>query len=168
MKSVWKWFAVAACGLGVLFVASRLHPAAVAEDGREYGESRGDDPLRKLDRIVERLGRIVERMGDGPRHDGPPHDGPPPRRHRPDHDDYGSRGERPGWGGPQDRPRHDMPPEMREMLEQRMREGRERMEEARREGRERMEKAREKFRELEDRVKQLESEVTQLKAARQG
>ena len=175
MKSVWKWLAVAACGVGLLFAVDRFQLVSAAEDGPEYGQAAGaGDALRKLDQIVEKLDRIADRMGRGPRHDGPPHDGPPPRRPRP-HDAYegqayddGPRWDRPRWGGPPERPRGEMPPEFREMMEQRMREGRERMEEARREGRERMEKAKEKFRELEERVKSLEAEVAQLKAARQG
>ena len=175
MKSVWKWLAVAACGVGLLFAVNRFELVSAAEDGPEYGQAAGGgDALRKLDQIVEKLDRIVGRMGRGPRHDGPPHDGPPPRRPRP-HDAYedhayedGPRGDRPRWGGPPDRPRHEMQPEVREMMEQRMREGRARMEEARREGRERMEKAKEKFRELEERVKSLEAEVAQLKAAKPG
>jgi hypothetical protein len=175
MKTAWKWLAVAACGLGLLFAVNRFALVSAAEEGPEYGQAAdGGDAMRKLDRIVEKLDRIVERMGRAPRHDGPPHDGPPPRRPHP-HDGYEGYGSEDGpgwdrqrWGGPPERPRHEMPPEVREMMEQRMREGRARMEEARREGRERMEKAKEKFRELEERVKSLEAEVAQLKAARQG
>jgi len=51
-------------------------------------------------------------------------------------------------------PRQGLPPEMREMVEQRMRESRRRMEQAR-----------EKFKELEERVKKLEAEVERLKTA---
>lgn len=170
MKSIWKWLAVAACGLGLLFMANRLQPVTAAEDGPSYERSNDGDAMRKLDRIVEKLDRIVDRMGHGgPRHDGPPHDGYPhrPPHDRPHHDHPyhdGPRGDRSRWGGPSDRPRPDMPPEVREMMEQRMREGRERMEQVR----ERMEKAREKFRELEERVKSLEAEVERLKASREG
>jgi hypothetical protein len=162
MKSVWKWLAVAACGTGIVFASNRLQMVSAAGDGPSYEQpDDGGDAMQKLDRIVDKLGRIVDRMGPG----GPPQGGPPhdrPHREHPRHD--GPRGDRQGWGGPPDRPRPDMPPEVREMMEQRMREGRERMEHVR----ERMEQAREKFRELEDRVKSLESEVERLKATRAG
>lgn len=164
MTSLWKWVGLAACGIGLTVIASRMHAVRAAEDGPTY--ERSGDSGDRLDRIADKLDRLLERIdgrmvpgGDrrgpppggagagGPHHDGPHHDGP--------------RGDRLDWGGP---PR--MPPEMREMLEKRMHEGRERMEKARGEMKERMEKAKEKFQQLEDRVTALEAEVERLKAAK--
>lgn len=163
MHSVWKWMGLAACGVGLVFVADRIHVVTAADDAPAY-ERPGETPDR-LDRIAEKLDRLLERMEGrmgpggphrGDRH-GPPHDGP--RGDGPPHD-------RAEWGGPPPRMPRDVPPEVREMLERRMHQGRERMEQAREEMKERMEKARERFQQLEERVKALEAEVERLKAAR--
>ena len=162
MTGLWKWMGLAACGLGLAYLADRMHAVTAAEDGRAY-ERAGESPDR-LDRIAEKLDRLLERMegrmGPGGPHRGdrrgPPHDGPQPDGPPHDH---------PEWGGPPRGPRN-VPPEIRDMFEQRMREGRERMEKAREEMKERMEKAREKFQQLEERVKALETEVERLKAAK--
>ncbi|MFM8379530.1 MAG: hypothetical protein ACKOB1_09430 [Planctomycetia bacterium] len=163
MNSLWKWMGLAACGVGLVCVADRMHAVTAAEDAPAY-ERPGESPDR-LDRIAEKLDRLLERMegrmgpGGPPWGDrrGPPHDGPHPEGPPHDHREH---------GGPPPHMRRDIPPETREMLERRMREGRERMEKTREEIKERMEKARARFEQLEERVKALEAEVERLKATK--
>lgn len=180
MHSLWKWFGLAVCGVGLLVIGNRTHAVTAAEETPSYG--RPGSEADRLERITERLDRLLERMEGrmgpggppqggrrGPPHEGsgaeghppagPHHDGPPPP------EGHGQGHGRPmGWGAP--RPSAELPPEAREMLERRMSEGRERMQQAREEIKQRFEQAKEKFQQMEARLKALEAEVERLKAAK--
>lgn len=168
MASFWKWLAVAGCAVGLLVAADRVRDARADEDGGAHRRADGD-ALQRLDRIVEKLDAIVDRMGQGgrPYPGRPPHDhGRPPRGEESAREQHGPRPDDRGHP-PHDRPHPgrffaELPPEVREQMEQRMREGRERMEEVRK----RMEQARDKFQEMESRIRKLEAEVAELKVAR--
>jgi hypothetical protein len=104
MTTLWKWLAVAGCGVGLLVATDRLRIVQADDPAPAYERSEGGDSLDRLERIVEKLGRVVNRMEHaGPHpHGRPPHD-MPPREHR----------HHPG-PGPM---RGEMPPEMKDRME---------------------------------------------------
>lgn len=176
MNPLWKWLAVAGCGVGLLVAVDRLRVVRADDDAAEYERSRGDS-LDRLDRLVEKLGRVVERMEHGgpPPHRRPPHDGDGPRgehgrpprgpRHHPE------RGADPGpqWSelSPELKERREkrleeLPPEVRAQVEKRMEEGRRRMGEMK----DRLEQARAKFKEMDERIAKLEGEMAELKTGK--
>jgi Spy/CpxP family protein refolding chaperone len=152
-------------------------------DMRDQVLRRFDEMLNRLERIEQRLGggNQHERAhaGQGPHSPGHSPGLSPgmeqqrgPRPHGPKWmgergpEGFGPRSADQGPRGPNtDRMeggfarRLDLPEEMRQKMEERMRQGREQMEQAR----EKMAQAREKFMEMQQRIEKLEAEVKQLK-----
>lgn len=175
-----RWSAPMAACIGLAAVAwlATMTPAVVADEERPGPRPTGNEEMmRRLDRIANGLERLMERLGPpgerGP--GGSPEDrgrmGPTPGGPRPP---WGPPGPRPPEGGqpaaPRMPPMPERPPmpggpmpggssEMRERMEEAMREGRERMQAAMR----RMEEAKQRFEEMERRVRRLEEEVERLR-----
>ena len=171
-------------------------PGRPGMEGGDRSDMR-DQVLRRFDEMLNRLERIEQRLGGGSQHERA-HAGQGP--HSPGHSpgmeqQRGPRPQGPRWMGERgpegfgprsadqgprgpnaDRMeggfarRLDLPEEMRQKMEERMRQGREQMEERMRQGREQMEQAREKmaqarekFMEMQKRIEKLEAEVKQMK-----
>jgi hypothetical protein len=90
MTTLWKWLAVAGCGVGLLVATDRLRIVQADDPAPVYEQSGGGDSLDRM-----------EHAGPHP-HGRPPHD-MPPREHR----------HHPG-PGPM---RGEIPPEMKDRME---------------------------------------------------
>lgn len=175
----WSGPAATCVGLAAVVWLVTTTPCVVADEERPGPRPTGNDEMmRRLDRIANGLERLMERLGppeergpggspEGRGRVGPPREGGP----RPP---WGPPGPQPPEGGrPEGRGRPPMPErppmpggpmpggssEMRERMEEAMREGRERMQAAMR----RMEEGRQRFEEMEQRVRRLEEEVERLR-----
>jgi len=175
----WSCPATTWVGLAAVVWLVTMTPGVVADEERPGPRPTGNDEMmRRLDRIANGLERLMERLGppeergpggspEGRGRVGPPREGGP----RPP---WGPPGPQPPEGGrPEGRGRPAMPErppmpggpmpggssEMRERMEEAMREGRERMQAAMR----RMEEGRQRFEEMEQRVRRLEEEVERLR-----
>jgi len=175
----WSCPATTCVGLAAVVWLVTMTPGVVADEERPGPRPTGNDEMmRRLDRIANGLERLMERLGppeergpggspEGRGRVGPPREGGP----RPP---WGPPGPQPPEGGrPEGRGRPAMPErppmpggampggssEMRERMEEAMREGRERMQAAMR----RMEEGRQRFEEMEQRVRRLEEEVERLR-----
>jgi len=151
-------------------------PGRPGMDGGDRSDMR-NQVLQRFNEVISRLERIEQRLGGGgQRPGGDAHHGMQhpsgPRPKRPEwmgesgDEGFGPRQNDSGPRGPNaDRMqggiarRLELPEEMRQKMEERMRQGREQMEQAR----EKMAQAREKFMEMQQRIEKLEAEVKQLK-----